>query len=294
LRRLAKQKQFLFVTLPGDTVATSHMQIQCGIAMEPDWNQVKKQTLWTYEDLIKKLLDVLAYGFVQEHYNHTMQEAKSYSLKIQQGYLQNQNDTTFIDNIIASLQRLESLQVETYLDLIHRVETREKCVTFLQKTGFHFEELIQTLNYVFRWVLPFKNPVREFIDVDNDTHKTYLAILKQHKLGSNLDILEHCRTRVGRTELSKVTGIPEVFILGLVHRADISRLAYVRGKTVKHLCGGGYDTLDKIANADLERMEEEMDAYYRTIGKSLADFKSVIPLPWMIGGAKTLPRIVEE
>ena len=262
--------------------------------MEFDWNQVKKQTLWTYEDLIKKLLNVLAYGFVQEHYNHTMPQAKSYSQNIQQGYLQNQNDPTFVDKIVNSLNKLENLPVETYLGLIKQVETREKCVAFLQKTDLSFDEFIQLLNYVFRWVLPFKNPVREFIDVDNDAQMAYLAILKQHKLGSNLDILEHCRTRVGRVEFSRVTEMPGAFMLSLVHRADISRLAYVRGKTVKHLCGGGYDTLDKIANADLEKMEEEMDAYYRTMGKSLADFKSVIPLAWMIGGAKILPGVVEE
>lgn len=263
--------------------------------MELDWSQVKKQTLWTYEELIKKLLEVLSYGFVQEYYNHTMQEAKSYSRDIQQGYLQSQNDTTFfIDNIINSLNKLENFPVETYLDLMKHVETREKCVAFLQKTDLSFDELIQTLNYVFRWVLPFKTPLREFIDVDNDTHKAYLAKLRQHKLGSNLDILDRCRTKAGRAELSKETEIPAAFMLGLVHRADISRLAYVRGKTVKHLCGGGYDTLDKIANADLEKMADEMDAYYRTIGKSLADFKLVIPLPWMIGGAGILPRVVEE
>jgi hypothetical protein len=106
-------------------------------------------------------------------------------------------------------------------------------------------------------------------------------------------MLEHCRTKTGRAALSKAAEIPESFILALVHRADISRLAYVRGKTVKHLCGGGYDTLDKLANADLVRMEKDMDAYYRTMGKRLEDFKSVIPLSWMIGGARVLPGVIE-
>jgi len=262
--------------------------------MEIDWDYVKKRTLWNYENLIKKTLDVFTYGFVQEHYNHTMEEAESYSKKIQQGYLQNQNDATFIDNIAPNLRTLANLQIETYLDLVRQVETREKCENFLHRTNFSFEKLIDTLNYLFRWVLPFKLYLRELIDVDNDTHKAHLEILKQHKLRSNLDILERCRTRTGRTELSKATGITETFILALVHRADVSRLAYVRGKTVKHLCGGGYDTLDKIANADVEKMEADMDAYYKTIGKRFADFKSVIPLPWMIGGAKILPRVVEE
>jgi hypothetical protein len=33
---------------------------------------------------------------------------------------------------------------------------------------------------------------------------------------------------------------------------------------------------------------------FNTMGKSLADFKSVIPLAWMVGGARILPRVVEE
>ena len=261
--------------------------------MEIDWHIVKKQTLWSYEDLAKKLLDVFTYKFVQKHYNHTMKEALNYAKKIHQGYLQNKNEITFIDEAIISFKKLENLKVKTYLDLVQRVETRGKCIAFLKKTGFNFEELIQTFKYLFRWVLPFRAPVREFINVDDAQHKRYLEILKKHKLGSNLDILEHCRTRADRASLSTITGIPETFIFNLVNKADISRLAYVRGKTVKHLCGGGYDDLEKIANADLEKMEKAMDAYYKTIGKSLVDFKSVVPLPWMIGGAKILPRVVE-
>ena len=257
-----------------------------------DWNQVKKLTLWSYEDLISKLLQVLAYEFVQEHYNHTMQQAGRYAGQVQKGYLQNKSDTTLCDNMVACFKRLEALRVKSYGDLIHQVETREQCAAFLRRTSLRFDDLVQTLNYLFRWVLPFAIPVRELMDMDDKTQKAYLAILKQHKLSLNLDLLEQGRTRAGRTKLARATGIPATFIRALVHRADISRLAYVRGKTIRHLCGGGYDTLDKIAGADVEKMEKDMEAYYGTLGKSSADFKSVIPLPWMIGGARILPRVV--
>jgi hypothetical protein len=53
--------------------------------MKSDWNRVKEQTLWDYEDLIKKLQVVLAYDFVQEHYNHTMKQAQGYAKKIRGG-----------------------------------------------------------------------------------------------------------------------------------------------------------------------------------------------------------------
>jgi hypothetical protein len=262
--------------------------------MEIDWGLVKKKTLWQYEELIEKMLEVLDYGFIQEYYSHTMEEAASYSEKIQQNYLQNGREATFISEIINNFKSLDKLGIRNYLDLVRQVDTRTKCRLFLQKTGFNFDTLIQMLNYLFRWVLPFKCSVRELVDVDHETSTVYLGILKKRKIKSNLDILENCRTKMSRTALAGETGLTEIFILTLVHRADLSRLAYVRGKTIKHLCGGGYDTLDKIANADLGKMESDMTLYYQTFGKSFSDFKAVIPLDWMVGGAKVLPKVVEE
>ena len=99
---------------------------------------------------------------------------------------------------------------------------------------------------------------------------------------------------MGRKIFTTETGIDELYILELTHRADISRLAYVRGKTIMHLSGGGYNTLNKLENAEIKIMEADMTAYYESIGKSFADYKSVIPLDWMIGGAKILPKIIED
>jgi hypothetical protein len=263
--------------------------------MNIDWSRVKKQTLWSYEDLIAKLQGVLSYGFVQEHYHHTMKQAQGYARQIRRGYLQDHGDkVAFIDKMVANLERLESLRIGTYPELVEQVATRELCEAFLQRTHFDFDALIQTLNYLMRWVLPFKTPAREFIHVDQPEELKYLEALKKRSIGSNLDLLEVGRTKAGRDLLAKKTAIPLVYVTSLVHKADISRLAYVRGKTVEHLCGGGYDTLEKIAAASLSDMEATMDIYYKSLGKSLADFKLVIPLSWMIGGAQVLPRVVKE
>jgi len=262
--------------------------------MKIDWDIVKRQTLWSYEDLIKKLQVVLAYAFVQNHYNHTMAQAQAYAKRIRSGYLRDQGEmTAYVDDMIASLAKLDSVGAGTYSELINQVATRERCTAFVERTHFEFDRLIRILNCLLRWVLPFETPLREYIDTAIAKDVMYLRALRGQKLRSNLDLLEVSRTRAGRARLSKVIGIPAAFITALVHRADISRLAYVRGKTVRHLCGGGYDTLEKISSADLAEMEERMDAYYRTLGKSSADFRSVIPLSWMIGGAKILPRVVK-
>ena len=263
--------------------------------MKIDWNSVKKQTLWSYEDLIQKLQRVLAYNFVQQHYNHSMKLAQAYARKIRRGYLQNRGEkTAWLDRMAANFRKLEALRIGTYSDLVDQVATREQCMTFLRRTRFDFNQLVEILGYLLRWVLPFETPVREVVGAGNDLDAKYLEVLRKQKIRSNLDLLEAGRTKAGRIRLARVTGIPAARLMALVNRADISRLAYVRGKTIKHLCGGGYDSLEKIASANLAEMEKKMDAYYRTLGKRLADFKLVVPLPWMIGGAKTLPRVVEE
>lgn len=261
---------------------------------EIDWGQVKKMTLWHYEDLIKRLLAVLRYDFVQECYNHSMPEAVAYSKKIRFGYLQDGREAAFAVEMAQYLGDLDALGISSYMDLVRRVSTKAKCQVFLQETDFAFEALIQTLNYLFRWVLPFRCPIRELVDTFAQPHPAYLEALKQHNLKSNLDVLDRCRTPKDREEVAGDTEIAEEFLLELAHRADISRLAYVRGKTIKHLCGGGYDTLGKIAAADLKEMEGGMSAYYKKIGKSYSDFKAVIPLDWMIGGARILPPVIEE
>jgi hypothetical protein len=186
------------------------------------------------------------------------------------------------------------LGIRNYQDLVGRVNTKLNCANFLQETGFSFEALIQMLNYLFRWVLPFRIPIKELVDTMPFTNTKYPEIFRNRGVRSNLDVLETFRSKTGRKIFSTETGMDETYILELTHRTDISRLAYVRGKTIMHLSGGGYNTLNKLATAEITKMEADMTAYYESIGKSYADFKAVIPLDWMINGAKILSEIVEE
>ena len=261
--------------------------------MNFEWDLVKRTTLWHYEELIPQLLDVLDYPFVRDLYNHTMDQAAAYSELLRHGYRQNGREAVFIREVSADFRILSAQGVRDYEDLVRKIDSRTKCEVFLQATGIPFEALIQMLNYLFRWVLPFRCPVRELLDAGEEPMSAALVQLRLCRVRSNLDVLENCRTGSGRAALASKTGMVESFMLDLAHRADISRLAYVRGKTVNHLCRGGSDTLEKISNADLRQMEADMAAYYATLGKTLADFRAVIPLDWMIGGARVLPRVIE-
>ena len=70
--------------------------------MNIDWSLAKKKTLWYYEELISKILDVLNYSFVQNYYNHSMIDAASYSKRLQSGYLLNGKKALFISDITES------------------------------------------------------------------------------------------------------------------------------------------------------------------------------------------------
>lgn len=258
-----------------------------------NWDFVKQKTLWSYEDLIKKLWQTLRYDFVQTHYNHTMEEASDYVNEVQAGYLQHRGDRAWLDGLITNFAWLKRAGVQNYLDLVQQVDSREKCETFLQESGMGFPELIETLNYLLRWVLPFPTPIREFFNPDDPAQMRYFQALKQQQILSNLDLLEKGRTAAQRAQLADATSIPLAFLLLLIHQADLARLAYVRGKTVRHLCGAGYDTLDKLANADLAEMTAAMHAYFGAQGKQFTDYKAVIQLAALIGGAQRLPRVVE-
>lgn len=254
-----------------------------------DWNVVKKMTLWSYEDLISKILKVLSYDFIQEHYNHSMKEAENYATKLL-GY--DAKYAEYISKLTDIFRKLDGLRVKNYTELVHQVETTEKCEEFLKKTKLPFKDMISVLNYIFRWVLPFRNLyLRQLIDVSNETHKEYLERLKKLNIKFNLDLLEHGRTRASREKISKETGIPEAFIVNLLNRADLTRLPYMAGKTVDHLCSAGYDSVNKLAQADKGKLKRDMKSHFDKKGIKLS--RSFIELEGIVQWAKAVPKIVE-
>ena len=259
-----------------------------------DWSEAKRITLWPYEALISKLTSVLAYGFIHQHYNHTLAQAVTYSVQLQHSYRLNGVAPNFGVDITGLLQRLEEQGIPDYLGLLQQVAARPACADFLLAHAVDFSELLHLLNYLLRWVLPFPCPVRELLASIPTVDPAYPLVLKQQLLRTNLDVLARCRLRAERIALCDQNGLSHQFMLALVHRADLARLAFVRGRTVHYLCASGYDTLAKLSRAEIRRLEADLDAYLQTVGKRYANLKSVLPLDWMIGGASFLPRLVEE
>lgn len=257
--------------------------------MEIEWNLVKEMTLWHFEDLIEKMLKTLSYNFIQKHYNHNMKEAFRYVRKLL-GYDPKYEES--IKRLTSTFKSLGDAKIKNYIDLIEKIETRESCQKFLKSTKIRFRDLISVLNYIFRWVLPFRNVyLRQLIDSSNESHMAYIKKLSEHRIIFNLDILEYCSTREGRAKLSEKAKIPEDFVHDLVNRADLTRLPYMNKKTVEHLCNAGYDNVDKCAKVEAGKLREDMKSYFTKIGIRLGSF---IDLAGLVEWAKTVPKIVES
>jgi len=261
--------------------------------MQPNWDYVKKTTLWQYEELIKKLKVVTAYPVIWQAYNHDMIQGAAFARCLFPD--KNIAAGEFLARVLSAFARLQADGISDWGNLLSKVSTKTECAAFVTEHNLTFEDFINVLNYLLRWAFPFQTPSRELLDHENPQEMSYYGALKQHQLMNSFDILEQGRTLAGRRALVKLTTLPLDFVTSLAHRADIARLPYVRRKTILPVCGAGYDTLAKIASADLSQMDSDLEAYFRrTKDKSWANYKAVIVLKGLVTGAQALPVIMEQ
>ncbi len=261
--------------------------------MDSNWDYVKKITLWSYEDLIKKLTVLVNYPVIWQAYNHNMKLAADFAHCL---FPETASGTgEFPARLLTIMDRLGTIGIHDWGHLLARIHTRVECDAFIRQHDLIFEEFIELLNYLLRWAFPFETASRELLDHENPLEMTYYPILKEHKLKNSFEILAQGRSSTGRRMLVDRTGIKLDFMTRLVHRADIARLPYTRRKTLLPLCAAGYDTLKKIASANPAQMDLDMDSFFtRVQGKSWQDYKSVIVLKHLVTCARALPVIVDE
>ena len=80
--------------------------------------------------------------------------------------------------------------------------------------------------------------------------------------GYSLALLEIGRTREGRRQISKDTGIPEPALLDLVKRVDLTRLHLVGGGSLKQLWAIGYKGLTTMKKAKPDEYYARCQEYY--------------------------------
>jgi hypothetical protein len=260
--------------------------------VQPDWDYVKKTTLWHYEDLIKKLNVLMSYPVLWKAYNQDMNQSAVFARGLFPDKSIDAGESPA--RLLSTFERLKSAGISDWGDLLSKVSTRAECTAFIVEHDLIYEEFIDVLNYLLRWGFPFETSSRELVEHDSPKEMANYEVLKKNKLMKSFDILEQGHTLPGRKTLMKLTGLPLEFLTKLAHRADIARLPYVRRKTILPVCSAGYDTLAKIVGADLAQMDSDLDTYFRGMqGKSWENYKAVIALKILVRYAKALPVIME-
>ena len=256
------------------------------------WDEIKRLTLWDYEQLHAKLAAVLGYPVVWQHYVVPLPQSADMAHAMLG--VASPHGEDYHAQVMRILDLLEAVGVTDWLDLLRRTNTREKLAAFLDEHKVPFADCALIFQYLLRYGLPFLTPCLQLVDGDKPAELAWHKALKDRQLAHSFDLLQHGALPQQRAWLAQRLGLPLEVVDKLVHRADLARLPFVRRKTLLALEGGGLGTLQRLACTPPPIADGLMQAYYDTQpGKSWPVMKRVITLPAFCAWAAALPKIVQ-
>jgi hypothetical protein len=158
--------------------------------------------------------------------------------------------------------------INDILDLVAQTETREKFLAFAGQHGISCQEIVQVLKFLVYWCIPGEKYLSGLVR-DDPAASAAIKTLGGIGVRTNLDLLQKGITPAGRKELASASGLQGDVILGLVNRADFSRLPWSSKATISNIIGTGYCSLADLANADPEQLYTDFFRYGKSIGKNL-------------------------
>ena len=172
------------------------------------------------------------------------------------------------ENIDAIFDAINTQKIETVDELQKALKTKNKLQDFSKQSGIpenYLGILIREVNgYRYR-----PNKIKDFPGISEN------VILKLENLGlkNTLQLFDKILTPQSRNELSSQTEISEREILKLAKLTDLSRIRWVNHTFAYVLLEAGYDTAEKVADADykalyetVKTLNEEREIYKGHIG----------------------------
>lgn len=149
---------------------------------------------------------------------------------------------------------LNDMGIRNVKELLQLLRKKDK-VAELQKTSCFSGEYLTILLRELNSLLPKPNKVGDFPGVSNDT------VLALEKLGikDTLKLFDKVLTPESRAELARLTGIPASEVLKLAKFTDLSRIKWVGVSFANMLCEAGFDTVEKLADADPVWLHEKIN-----------------------------------
>jgi hypothetical protein len=167
-----------------------------------------------------------------------------------------------------TLCQVEMAGVGTLLEFLDWVCTQASAERFCETAEISPERLMALLDKL-RKYLPFGTQMRQLVDKEDAEFQEYVDRLVAQRLGHSLALLEVGRTREGRAQLARETGIPEDAVLDLVRRADLTRLRLMAGGMVRQTWAMGYRGLAALQRTTPEEYYERCASYYAQTAKGM-------------------------
>ena len=242
----------------------------------------------TYDEYFKEnFLDIIEYSWIRDNYNKHLDKLRE---------LVNSSDKESREYIrlYPVLSKIINTKIKTLFVLFDVISTEKKANSFLSRYKLESDELNAFLFQVQNYMLPKKIQLRQYIFTDDPKEMEHFEILKKNKLANNLVLIETCRTKKGRKEISKNTKVSEKVLLDFVNRCSVGRLPFFGGKSVKHVWNAGYRSLKDVRNDTPENMTKRLLSAFKSAGLTMPnDFKKGCQDGDMIRMWKEMPEIIK-
>ncbi len=241
-----------------------------------------------YNEYFKEnILNILEYTWVRENYNKPLD-------KLRELVHSSDKESRPYIRLKPILSKIENSEIKTLFDLFHEISSEEKVKEFLSKYKLKRDDLNKFLFQVQNYMLPKKAQLRQYLFIDDSKEMEYFEKLKKNKLINNLSLIETCRTKKGRKEISKKTKVPERVLLDFVNRFSVGRLPFCGGKSVKHMWNAGYRNLRDVWNDTPDNMTKRLVSAFESAGLSMPnDLKKGCQDGEMIKNSQEMPEIIE-
>lgn len=180
------------------------------------------------------------------------------------------------ENINENMEIIKKQNIGNIGELKEAIKNKDKVQAFSKKTGLP-ENYVTVLRRVVNGYHPKPNKIKDFNFIDDD------VVLSLEKLGlkNTLQLYDRIINAKKRHELAEESGVSKHEIERLARLADLSRIKWVNHTFAYVLLEAGYDTAEKVANADsqtlyeaVKQLNEDRKIYNAHIGAH--DMKLVI------------------
>ena len=179
-------------------------------------------------------------------------------------------------NIDKNLNIIKNQNIENLDELLTALKNKDEIQEFSKQSGLPADYL-EVLKRVVKGYRQNPNKIKDFTCIPE------VVSNKLEKLGikNTLKLYNEVLTRQKRTEFSQKTGISMDEMIRLAKLTDLSRIRWVNHTFAYVLLESGYDTAEKVANADykklyetIKKLNEKRKVYNAHIGER--DMKMVI------------------